>query len=317
MSDHLRELLPEAWFDALYNEDMTDLDLDEHGRIWVKTLTQPTYVHVGYLKPEDALAVAIYLASLVDDEIEQSQSLKTTWPGLGYRTIIQVPPSVPGTVIHVRSKPRKDYTLDNLVETGTLTPPQARHLELALWDKQNIIIGGKPGSGKTTLQRALLNVLAMIPGLIIIVDALDELSTTAENMGNIRRIIPHRDYSDQRALDDILLRDPSAIGYGEVRAGATGIALIRAWLAATTGAFATAHFESLAGAVPRFADFYREQGLGVVYDDIGRVMQNVVVMEAYNDAGGRRRFRATSVARLTPATGPRLSPHDFVFEEIP
>ncbi len=317
MSDHLQQLLPEAWFEALHDENVTDIDLDEHGRIWVKSLANPTYVHIGYLKPEDALAVAIFLASRVDDEIEQSQSLKTTWPGLGYRTIIQVPPSVPNTIIHVRSKPNKDYTLDDLVASGTLSPTQARHLELALWDKENIIIGGKPGSGKTTLQRALLNVLAMIPGLVIIVDALDELSTSAESMGNIRRIIPNREYSDQRALDDILLRDPTAIGYGEVRSGATGIALIRAWLAATTGAFATAHFESIEGAVPRFADFYREQGLGVVYDDIARVMQHVVVMEAYNDQAGRRRFRAKSVARLAKATGPRLSPHDFVFEEIP
>lgn len=313
MSDHLHGILPEAWFTALDDPTTTDLDIDEHGRIWLKTIPRPTYTHIGYINAADALAVAIFLGSRAGDEIERTQSLKTTWPGYGYRTVVQVPPSVPAAIIHVRAKPTKDYSLDDLVNTQTLTASQARHLELALWDRQNIIIGGNPGSGKTTVQRALMHILAMIPGLVIIVDALDELYSDA---ANIRRILPHPGYSDQRALDDILLRDPSAIGYGEVRGGATGVALVRAWITGTTGAFATAHFDSLEGAVPRFADFYREQGLGVVYDDIGRVCHNIIVMEAYMDAENKRRFRAKTVAHLRRSTTPRLSPHDFDFEEI-
>lgn len=309
----LHQALGQPWFDALADEQVTDVDLDAYGRQQAKINGE--YEQFGEITVDQA-KTAVEVISAMNDAVvdEHEPSAKVRFPGTGLRTLIQVPPAVrPGPTIHTRTKPGFDPTIDMLVLLEMLTPTQGRHLTNRLNARQNIIISGLPGSAKTTVTRGLVHHLETLPWRVILFDELDEIETDARN---IKRVFPQKSgsFTPLQALDDALIDDPASIGVGEVRVAAHGLQLLRTWLAVGGGGFATVHAEDAFGVLVRFADFYREMSLTPVYGDIARVVNTIVHMSAYYD-GPVRRYRAAEVCDVTISERPE-SIADFVLTPV-
>src|SRR6185436_7435674 len=102
------------------------------------------------------LTVAIKnIARACGDEISDMQPILDARLEDGSRVAAMFPPcAVAGPALTIRKFTRR-YSLDDLVEVGTLTADLAAELTAAVATQQNILISGGTGTGKTTLLNAL------------------------------------------------------------------------------------------------------------------------------------------------------------------
>ena len=94
----------------------------------------------------------------------------------GSRVNAIIPPvSLVGPVLTIRKFSRTPFTVDQLVQFGSITPEAIQFLDAAVKSRINVVISGGTGSGKTTL----LNVLSgFIPA--------DERIITIENAAELQ-----------------------------------------------------------------------------------------------------------------------------------
>lgn len=310
IKEAIYQICPEIQ-DCIDNEpDVTDIDLDEQGGLWRKPIGQ-RYQLIRKIPPEVAQKIVLSFGSLRRHDYRQKSSLKTVWFG-GHRVIFTYGEAVDAPIFHMRIKRYAEPNLMDMVGSGVMTENQAAMMVHAIKNHKNIIFCGLPGSGKTTIQIAVGQAYSQVPWLIIIVDPQREIALDCDN---VRRVVPNAHYSEIDALDDALLRDPGAIGYGEVRLGASGVQLIRVWLTGTCGSFCTVHARDAYGVIPRFASFYRECGLDPVYEDLVQTIHYIVECEPYRD-GETSKFRVARMLRVECQEFPE-SIQDIKYVEIP
>ena len=75
----------------------------------------------------------------------------------GERFTAQVPPIVVAPCFTIRKKSQVVFSLDDYVESGRLTVQQADVLKTLVQQRNNILVCGGPGSGKTTVTNALIS----------------------------------------------------------------------------------------------------------------------------------------------------------------
>src|SRR6185503_2137788 len=105
---------------------------------------------------ERNLRVAIKnIARTCGDEISEAVPILDARLEDGSRVAAMFPPcSVNGPTLTIRKFTRQ-YSLDDLIDVGTLTRHLATRLHAAILDRRNILISGGTGTGKTTLLNAL------------------------------------------------------------------------------------------------------------------------------------------------------------------
>src|SRR5581483_8822366 len=104
---------------------------------------------------ERHLAVAIKnIARTCGDEISEDQPILDARLEDGSRVAAMFRPcSVSGPTLTIRKFTRR-YSLEDLIEIGSLTGDLAEGLRVAVRDHRNILISGGSGTGKTTLLNA-------------------------------------------------------------------------------------------------------------------------------------------------------------------
>ncbi len=126
-----------------------------------------------------------------------------------YRVAVDVWPRVEDVLIHVRAHARP-FTLAELVELGTLTRELAEIVLRGLSQGFNLLIGGPPGSGKTTLVNAIL--LELRPSRLVYVDEADEL--VIENFP----VLKYRSLDGRlEEIERVLYRGGGVLVIGELR----------------------------------------------------------------------------------------------------
>src|SRR4051812_2297454 len=128
------------------------------------------------------LTVAIKnIARACGDDISEMQPLLDARLEDGSRVAAMLPPrSVTGPLLTIRKFTRR-FTLDDLVNTGTISPAIAEQLADAVRHQRNILISGGTGTGKTTLLNALA---ALIPNQdrIVVIEETAEIHLKKPNL---------------------------------------------------------------------------------------------------------------------------------------
>jgi Flp pilus assembly CpaF family ATPase len=203
---------------------------------------------------------------------------------------------------------RHDFTISRLPELigrGTVDPDLADFLEAAVKAKQNIIVAGGTGTGKTTLLRCLINEIPPHERLITIEDSLELGLEHFEDL--------HPDYESLEAreantegvgaftLAELvragLRMDPQRVIVGEVR-GAEVLPMLLAMSQGNDGSMCSIHADSSKGVFGRlamYAAMTRERLTPTVTNLL--VAQAVDLVVHLGWVGGTR--RVTSVREIT------------------
>jgi pilus assembly protein CpaF len=172
----------------------------------------------------------------------------------GSRVNVVVPPlAIGGPFLTIRKFSADPYTVDDLINFGTLSPQVARFIDACVRGRLNVVISGGTGTGKTTL----LNVLSsFIPS--------DERIVTVEDAKELqlhqRHVLPLESRpSNIEGKGEVRIRDlvrnalrmrPDRIVVGEVR-GAETLDMLQAMNTGHEGSITTVHANTPRDALSR------------------------------------------------------------------
>ena len=212
----------------------------------------------------------------------------------GSRVNVIIPPlAVDGPVMTIRRFPARALTVDDLIDSGSLTEPRLLLLRRAVEEKRSLVISGGTGSGKTTL----LNVLAsFIPDR--------ERIVTIEDTAELRLGKPHvvRLQSRPRNLEglgEVTIRDlvknalrmrPDRIIVGEVR-GAEALDMVQAMNTGHEGSLTSVHANSCADALRRLEVMMMASDIRLPLPAVRELLRAAVeiVVQTERDGRGVRR----------------------------
>ncbi|HSH03473.1 MAG TPA: CpaF family protein [Anaerolineae bacterium] len=153
------------------------------------------------------------------------------------------PVALDGPSISIRKFSKEKLTVKNLISFGSMTPEMAQFLEAIVVARQNIVVSGGTGSGKTTLINCLSGFIPEHERTVTIEDAA-ELQLTQRNVVRLETKKP-----TPQAPSEITIRDcvrnalrmrPERIVVGECRGGET-LDMLQAMNTGHDGSLTTVH----------------------------------------------------------------------------
>jgi Flp pilus assembly CpaF family ATPase len=141
------------------------------------------------------------------------------------------------------------------VEKQILTAAQAEALRASVRARENILVGGGTGSGKTTFANALLAEVAKTDDRIYIVEDNPELQCASEN--KVQVLVQPPLYTWNRAIVDAMRFRPDRIVVGEIRDG-SALEMLKAWNTGHPGGVATVHANDTRAMVDRVCQLIEE-----------------------------------------------------------
>jgi type IV secretion system protein VirB11 len=245
----IAQRLPAVAFDALFDPGTIELMLNPDGKIWQEKLGEGM-THICTMRESEAdefiRKIAGYLKKTVTRE---NPRLEGVLPLDDSRFAGQIPPVVAHTSFAIRRRAVRVFTLCEYVDSGVMTVRQCGHIREAIADRQNILVVGGTGSGKTTLGNAVLHEITVMEpdARQIIIEDTAELNSTAKNKVNYQTT---PDCAMTDLLKTALRMRPDRIIVGEVRGG-EAFDLIQAWNTGHGGGFATLHANDCASGLRR------------------------------------------------------------------
>ena len=222
---------------ALSSSAVTEVMLNPDGRLWTDTHDVGRADTGHKIGPADAERIIRLVASFKGESADSKTPIISAELPDGERFEGVLPPITAAPSFSIRKAGVKILSLSDYVTDGTMTGEQADVLISAVHARQNILIIGGTGSGKTTLANALLAEIAVLGDRILILEDTRELKCSAPDVVAMRT----SGYVDMATLVRSTLRlRPDRIIVGEVRGG-EALDLLKAWNTGHPGGIATVH----------------------------------------------------------------------------
>lgn len=250
--------------------------LNQDGSLWVERLGEPMML-AGSLSQTAAEALIGTVAAILKTTVTRERPiLECELPFDGSRFEALVPPVVSRPVFTIRRKATQVFTLADYVSQGVMTPAQQSVIETAIADRQNILVVGGTGTGKTTLTNAILDGMSRLApdDRLVIIEDTNELQCSAANHVVMRATA---DVSMQQLLKATLRLRPDRIVIGEVR-GPEALALLKAWNTGHPGGVATVHANDGRAGLLRIESLVGEASVSPMQQTIATAINVVVVI---------------------------------------
>lgn len=277
-----------AWLD---DPSVVEIMLNPDGRLWVERLGEGLAVSEARMAPADGERIVRLVAHHVGLEVHAgSPRVSAELPEGGERFEGLLPPVVQSPSFAIRKPAVAVFTLQDYVNASIMTDGQAALLRRAVRDRQNILVAGGTGTGKTTLTNALLAEIAKTSDRVILIEDTRELQCSAPNLVAMRTKEGVATLAD--LVRSALRLRPDRIPIGEVR-GAEALDLVKAWGTGHPGGVGTIHAGSAFGALRRLEQLIQEAVVTVPRAMIAETIDIIAVLARE----GRSR-RLVELARL-------------------
>jgi len=247
----------------ILDPNISEIMVNADSRIFVEKNGQLTLVP-GITISEQALCAAVKnIARRLGDDISEAKPILDSRLPDGSRVAAVLPPcSIDGITLTIRKFNTRHFTMTDLVANGTLSDHAADFLRQKVSNRQNILISGGTGTGKTTLMNILADFIPDDERILVIED-------TAEL--NIRKsnLVRFETRREQSSLPAVTIRDllkaalrhrPDRIIVGEIRGG-EAFDLLQALNTGHSGSLCTLHANSARQTIARFADCVLQSGV--------------------------------------------------------
>ena len=198
------------------------------------------------LTPKSLEVAARNIARRLGDDISEEKPILDSRLPDGSRVAAVIPPcSLQGVTLTIRKFNAKHFQIEDLIRIGTMTQDLAEFLRKAVVGRQNVLISGGTGTGKTTLLTILANFIPQHERILVIED-------TAEIQITTPNLVHFEARREQNGLRAVTIRDllkaslrhrPDRILLGEIR-GAEAFDLLQLLNTGHAGTISTVHANS-------------------------------------------------------------------------
>ena len=212
--------------------------------IYVERKGQLSRVDARFSSQEALLSALRNIAQFVGRPLDHYHPILEGRLPDGSRIEALLPPISPdGPSVAIRRFSKDTLTIDKLLSFGSLTPDSAQTLSAIVGAKQNIIVSGGTGSGKTSMLNCLSSFIPDGDRVVVIEDA-RELQLQQAHVVQLEGRP-----ADSRGKGQITIRDlfkatlrmrPDRIVVGEIRGG-EALELIQAMTSGHGGCMSTVH----------------------------------------------------------------------------
>ena len=222
----------------------------------------------GLTLSEKSLMVAVKnIARRLGDDISDTKPILDSRLPDGSRVAAIIPPcSIHGVTLTIRKFTSRHFTVEDLVRTGSLEAGLACQLQTYIETRQNILISGGTGTGKTTLLSALGRFIPEDDRILLIED-------TSEIQLEKPNLVRFEARQAQPGLPAVTIRDllkaslrhrPDRIILGEIRGG-EAFDLLQLLNTGHSGTLSTVHASSAPQALSRFTSCVLQSGIELPY----------------------------------------------------
>jgi P-type conjugative transfer ATPase TrbB len=276
-SEALMQTLGAVIGQALAATDVEDIIVNADGKIWIGRQGAGRAFSGEMLSPFDAERVLRLVADHAEQVVTHDQPLIAATLPSGDRFQGVFRPVARGSSFAIRKRPTRIFTLDDYVAGSILSRRQAEVFAQAVAARENILIAGGTGSGKTTLANAVLSLPAFAQDRVILIEDTEELRCAAPDQLALQTSVSDPVISMADLVKVSLRLRPDRIVIGEVRDG-SALDLIKAWNTGHPGGLATLHANSAAQALTRLEDLIGEVSQAIPRSAIGQAIDLIAFL---------------------------------------
>ena len=268
---------------------VTELMINSPDSVWYERGGRLYPLYTEGLTSRDLEATALAIARPLGLDANKTAPIVDARLPDGSRVAIACPPIAETYSLSIRRFGSRPWTADKLVDTGSLPREVLQLAERALRRRENIIVSGGTGTGKTTLLGALASLINDEERIVAIEDT-RELQIPAPNC--LRLEARAANVTIRSLVRHALRHRPDRLIVGEVR-GEEAQDLIEALNTGHGGSISTVHANSARAALTRLATCALQSATSppwaVICELLALAVQYVIHLERTLD--GRRAVR--------------------------
>jgi pilus assembly protein CpaF len=298
----------------LKDPTVSDILINTYNTVYVERQGRLEGTTVKFKDDRHLRRIVDKIVSTVGRRVDESSPMVDARLLDGSRVNAVLPPvAVDGPLVSIRKFAKMPYSMDRLVEIGSVTPQIAELVRGVVRSRRNVLISGGTGSGKTTFLNAMSAFIDPKERMVTIEDAA-ELQLQQPDVARMETRPPNiegRGEITQRDLVKNALRmRPDRIIVGEVRGG-EAFDMLQAMNTGHEGSLTTVHANT-----PRDSLSRLEQMIGMAQlelptktmrTQIASAIHVVIQLERMTD--GRRRL--VSLQEITGMEGDVVTMHEI------
>jgi pilus assembly protein CpaF len=288
----------------LRDDSVTEVMVNGADRIYIERNGKIERSPTTFVDDAHLLRIIDKIVSQVGRRVDEASPMVDARLPDGSRVNAIIPPlSLRGPTLTIRKFSRDPYTMDDLINFGTLTPKAAHFLAACVQGKLNMLISGGTGTGKTTTLNALS---AYVPGdeRIVTIEDAAELQLQQEHVITLEarpaNIEGQGEVKIRELVRNALRMRPDRIIVGEVR-GPETLDMLQAMNTGHEGSLTTIHANSPRDALARLETLVLTAGvdlpLRAIREQVASAFDVLVQITRLVD-GSRRISHVTEVLRM-------------------
>ncbi|WP_025027363.1 CpaF family protein [Caldalkalibacillus mannanilyticus] len=288
----------------LLDPEVTEVMVNGPRQVYVEKKGKIELSYVQFRDDEHVMNVIEKIVAPIGRRIDESSPMVDARLPDGSRVNAIIPPlALNGPTITIRKFSKDPFTVDNLLQFGTMTREMATFLEACVKAKLNIFVSGGTGSGKTTTLNVLSSFIPDDERIITIEDAA-ELQLGQEHVVSLETRPPNIEGKGGISIRDLVRNSlrmrPERIVIGEVRGG-EALDMLQAMNTGHDGSLATGHSNSPRDMISRLETMVLMAGIELpvraIREQIAGAV-DVIIQQSRLKDGSRKIINITEVQGL-------------------
>ena len=281
----------------LADESVSEVMVNGPNQIYVERRGQLSQVPARFTNNDSLMRVIERIVTPLGRRIDEGVPMVDARLPDGSRVNAIIPPlSLIGPILTIRKFSKQRFSMNKLVEFGSLTPQMCEFLKICVQYRKNILVSGGTGSGKTTFLNALSESIPASERIVTIEDAA-ELRLAQPHVLSLEarpaNVEGRGEVTIRELVRNALRMRPDRIIVGECRGG-EALDMLQAMNTGHDGSMTTGHANSPRDLLSRLEVMVLMAGMDLpvraIREQISSAVDIIVQQTRFSD--GRRRVTA-------------------------